>query len=499
MFKHLGTTVFSIFLLTFFISCQKDIDSSAGLSGGSAVFNLDGAPSGCASATVSGVFAVGNPLSASNTVTIAVDVQAKGTYSFRTNSANGVYFAAAGSFSSTGSQTVVLTGVGTPVATGNFSYATTNKNACSFNVAFVAGSGGGGGGTTAVFTYGGAPGNCTSAVKSGTYMNGIALGAGNTVDISVNVTTIGSYTISTNTASGISFVGVGVFTSTGPNTVRLTGQGTPNTTGAATFTPTGGCSFSVTIAPAPAAGVFTYNCAIPPVVAGIYTAGTALNATNTIIIAVNITTVGSYSVTTGAVNGVTFSGSGVFAATGAQIITLTSTSTPTAAGPFSYTLSGAGGCGFSVTYGTGGGGGGDFLKCTINGTVLNFNDNLAGINTPASPPVPNTLAIQGDITGVPTSLEDITITIQDDTNPITARAYNNRSGTSLNGSLVLYTEPSGAAFWATGFLNPNTLSVVITYIDANYVTGTFSGKIYDMNGVGTNFKTITNGSFRVTF
>jgi hypothetical protein len=499
MFKHLLTTVFSVFLLTFFISCQKDIDSSSGVNGGTATFVLEGAPSGCASATVAGVYATNTTLTAANTVTISVDVQSKGTYSFRTNSANGVYFVASGSFSSTGVQTVVLTGVGKPVNTGNYTYATTNKSACNFNIAFVAGTGGGGGGgTTAVFTYAGAPGNCTGATPAGTYFNTVGLNAGNFIDLNVNVTTAGAYTITTNSANGISFSGAGVFTSTGAQTVRLNGQGTPNAVGTATFTPTGGCSFNVTIAAAPAAGVFTYNCVIPPQVLGTYTAGTALNNTNTIVIAVNVTTAGSYSVTTGAANGVTFSGSGIFASTGANLITLTSTNTPTAAGPFNYTPSGAGGCGFSVTYtGGGGGGGGDFIKFSVNGgPVLTFATDI--IKSYDNSSAPYDVSFSADITSGGDNFE---ITVTDENNPVVIGVdyfNDNLLSPTTKYCEIVYSTGGGFPFGSSLSVS-NDFKVKFTTLNATSAIGTFSGKVYENFGAGPSSKTISNGSFSITF
>jgi len=56
---------------------------------------------------------------------------------------------------------------------------------------------------------------------------------------------------------------------------------------------------------------------------------------------VTVTTLGTWSVTTSpAVNGITFSGTGTFAATGAQTILLTGSGTPTAAGTNTFTVTG---------------------------------------------------------------------------------------------------------------------------------------------------------------
>lgn len=79
----------------------------------------------------------------------------------------------------------------------------------------------------AVYTIG-AGGNCTGAVISGKYLADTALTNANTVAITVNVTKIGPYWITTNTVNGISFSQISTFTTTGPQTVVLTGTGTPS-------------------------------------------------------------------------------------------------------------------------------------------------------------------------------------------------------------------------------------------------------------------------------
>ena len=90
-------------------------------------------------------------------------------------------------------------------------------------------------GGTAVYTLGGSPGNCTTATISGIYKVGTALDASNTITISVNVTTIGTYTISTNSLNGISFTGAGAFITTGEQTITLAGSGTALAAGTFTF------------------------------------------------------------------------------------------------------------------------------------------------------------------------------------------------------------------------------------------------------------------------
>ncbi|TXB62720.1 hypothetical protein [Phaeodactylibacter luteus] len=72
-------------------------------------------------------------------------------------------------------------------------------------------------------------------------------------------------------------------------------------------------------------------------ISGTLTEGVDASGT-TMTIYANVTQAGTYDITAGPVNGVTFSGSGTFAATGCQEITLTATGTPTAAGNYDYSL-----------------------------------------------------------------------------------------------------------------------------------------------------------------
>jgi hypothetical protein len=196
-------------------------------------------------------------------------------------------------------------------------------------------------------------GNCLGAVVSGTYTKDTTLKATNYVDISVQVDTAGTYTISSDTVNGYSFKASGTFSATGTQAVRLAGAGKPLSAGTNIFTVTYNgttCTFSVTVSTGTGgSAVFLVNCT-GAVAAGTYEVGTPLTAANTITLNVNVTTIGTWSISTApAVNGITFSGSGTFATTGAQTIVLTGSGTPTAAGTFNFPVNaGTAPCSFSV-------------------------------------------------------------------------------------------------------------------------------------------------------
>src|SRR5438045_360674 len=97
---------------------------------------------------------------------------------------------------------------------------------CAKEYSFEGGKGG------AVFTFVGAPDECTQSVVSGNFYVDTGLNLNNTVALTVDVTTIGGYNITTNTIDGISFSASGDFSDTGIQKITLTGTGTPDTTGA---------------------------------------------------------------------------------------------------------------------------------------------------------------------------------------------------------------------------------------------------------------------------
>jgi len=333
-----------------FLSCTKayivDFSKGGGSQSGTSAFIIPGAGGACPVATVNGNYVADTAVTAANTVAITVNVTTTGSYLISSGMADGITFSATGQFTTTGAQTIQLTSTGTPTAAGTFTYTPGNEG-CSFSITVLAA------GTIvpAVFTLNGAPNAWATATVNGTYAVGTALAAGNTVAIAANVTTAGTYNITTATVNGITFSGSGTL-AVGAQTITLTGSGTPAATGTNSFTAgTGGCSFPVTATAAAPTAVFTLNgsptACTSPVVSGTYTAGTALGAGNTVAITANVTKAGTYSITTAAVNGITFSASGSLAL-GAQTITLTASGTPVAAGTNSYTA-GAGGCTFPIT------------------------------------------------------------------------------------------------------------------------------------------------------
>ena len=247
-----------------------------------------------------------------------------------------------------------------------------------FTSSFSDNAAGGGGVSSGVL--GDSSGNCKPVSLAGQYAQGIVLNSTNTLQVQVTVAIVGSYSIKTNTVNGVTFSKAGTFTSTGVQTVTLTGNGTPTNSGGQNFTLSYGnslCNFKITFDP-PASGTLGGGggSCTPFAIAGVYTQGIVLDATNTVQIQVNVATLGSYNITTNTIDGVTFSNSGNFTATGVQTIFLNGTGTPINAGLHSFTVTfGTGSCTFTITFLPGTTTSGDYFPLTSNS---NWTYNLVG-------------------------------------------------------------------------------------------------------------------------
>lgn len=350
------------------LGCQKEesFELPSTPAGGSL---QDDASGDCLPKTVNGVYAVGQALvPTTNTMTVGVNVTKTGTYTIYTDTVNGYFFRTTGTFTALGTTNVTLRGNGTPIALGTNNFVVTfDTTVCDVQVTVT---------SPAVFTLAGAPNACTTPVIAGSYGKDIPLTAANTVTLNVNVTTAGNYNITTTAVNGMTFSGSGTV-AVGAQTIVLTGSGTPTTAGANTIPVTVGastCSFSITVE---APGVATLGGAggacLPITVNGTYTAGTPLDATNTVTVQVNVTTAGAFTITTNTVGGMSFSFNGTLAL-GTQTVNLLGTGTPAGTGAQNFTVTlGAGTCTFTIPLagpgvGTLGGAGGTCTPSQVNGT-----------------------------------------------------------------------------------------------------------------------------------
>jgi|GEM_PF-476239 len=496
------TTGVNTFTISYGLTtCSFDI-TVFGSGSGTALYTLGGSPGNCSVSAINGIYDVNQAMTAANTVEMTVNVSGIGTYIITGPVINGIAFNATGSFTNVGVQNIFLRASGTPFAAGTFNYPVTNSvTSCGFSITFINSA-------ATVYTLGGSPGNCTGVILGGTYMAGFPLTGANTARIDVNVTVAGPYSISTGLVNNFKFSSTGTFTATGAQTVTLVGTGTPITATASNFTVSGGgstCNFAVPVNPAPV-GAATFNCAAS-VVNGTYYFGSAVNASNSISLDVNVTSVGTYSISSGAsVNGVTFSKTGTFSATGTQTIVLPASGTPAATGAFNYTINGitgaTGSCPFSITAVAGSPG---FYSCKIDGVYMEFTDRAKGDNDDSGTPY---LYLNG-YTGPPTggTVPQFQIFITNNNNAAVAAGTYNENGFLLpNGYRIEidYTAENpdmSVTIWNTSsnILPPPhpPFTVTITSVTATRVIGTFSGQLTNTLQGSTILKTVTEGVFNL--
>lgn len=368
----------------------------------------------------------------------------------------------------------------------------------------------------AKYTLGSSGNNCTGVELSGTYMSGVAMSSANIIKIQVTVTEKGTYKLTTPAINGVTFEASGTFSNTGSQTISLTASGTPEASGQKTFTISDAnnkCNFDVTFSPAVPPATFTLagtpGACSSPEINGVYAVNTALSASNTVVLKVNVTVAGSYTITTNTINGISFSGSGVFSTTGTNIpITLTGSGTPLAKGISTFNPAISSSCGFDISVADQPPVGEGTFTCKIDGVLTTFNSNASAENT--LDPVTNdlTLMLEGYSDTNPENYFHIFISNNDKT-PIKAGTYDEKHMIPTNPTNLGYRIEADYSFknpdlsttmWNTSssipVINPNPppFTIIITSITNTKVKGTFSGKLTNLPD-NNKFKTITEGIF----
>jgi hypothetical protein len=339
MKKHLIYWLAAIVIIA--IGCQKELsfEGSNSPAQGSLQSDITG---DCLPKTVNGTYVVGAALVPSiNTIGVQLNVTKTGTFTVYTDTINGYFFRATGTFTTLGANNVTLRGNGTPFQGGPTNFVVHfDTTFCDIQVPVV---------SAGVGNLGGAPNACAPIFVHGGYSPGVALTAANNVDIQVDVMTPGAFTITTDTLAGIWFSFSGTLSATGPQTVTLQAQGSiPASTapGPYTFTVklgTGRCTFVVNIA-GPAVGTLGGGPAActPSTVFGTYFVGTPVTvaAGDSVHIEISVTTAGAYNITASTTpsTGFSFSASGIAPVGNNQTITLIGSGTPTTAGPQTFTV-----------------------------------------------------------------------------------------------------------------------------------------------------------------
>lgn len=430
-------------VIVLIIGCQKELsfEGPGTPAKGSLQFDVTG---DCLPKTVNGIYAASAALvPATNTITVQVNVTQTGTYVVTTDTVNGYFFRATGTFTALGMTTVTLRGNGTPFAAGTDNFVVSfDGTICDIAVTVVpAGTG------AAVYTA-----NCAGATVSGTYQVGTNLTASNTIVIPITVATAGTYSI-TASVNGMTFSGSGSLT-TSSTSITLNGVTTTTPLGpAGSYTlVVGSCNIPITVTAGAGAAIYTMNCALATV-SGTYTAGTALTASNTITIPITVATAGTYNISTApAVNGMIFTGSGTLTLASTSITLSGVGSTPLSGGISNITV---GSCTIPITVSSGS----TLAVCSLIGNPGNCT----------APTVSGIYVVGGTLT----SSHTVTVGV----NVITAGTYNVTT-TAAGGGLT---------FSGTGSVTTSSTSITLTATAQATVAG------------NNSFTVSVNGSASCTF
>jgi hypothetical protein len=133
-------TLLFVAISVFFVSCTKEYSvesaTTAGISGGTAVYTISGSDGNCTSPVINGTYSKANAMQPDNTVLLQVNVTTPGTYVIVTNIANGVQFTAGAIFTVKGLQIIKLKANGIPLVPGIFQYNPPVGVGCAFFITF---------------------------------------------------------------------------------------------------------------------------------------------------------------------------------------------------------------------------------------------------------------------------------------------------------------------------------------------------------------------------
>jgi hypothetical protein len=356
-------------------------------------------------------------------------------------------------------------------------------------------------------------GVCLPDSVHGTFYNGYTP-HGDTafVEVQVNVTQTGSYSISSDLQDGFLFADSGFFSSTGLNTVRLKPIGTPIIPTTSTFSisfDSSFCSFTVNIEDSTGKGLEQQTNAqgslwdstgacLPDSIHGTFYDGiTPGSDTAYVEVQVNVTQTGSYSITSDLQNGFQFSDSGTFSSTGLNTIRLKPTGVPVILRTTTFSINfGASTCAFTV----------NVQDSTGRGIVASSNGQwqfaqgtaaYAGIISSATKDNSSGVATFVQVNGSG-SIADTSFVLS-----FTVLAGDIQAGTyTMANSAVSFSSGdllNDFSYAANPFVTGSDMTVIVSFYDAatKEMKGTFSGNA--QSGVSGPIVPITNGSFDVIF
>ncbi|CAN5586438.1 hypothetical protein BH10BAC3_BH10BAC3_23020 [soil metagenome] len=227
-------------------SCQKELSGDpVGNAVGILDTDIDG---GCLPMGIYGPYITNGNFSDLNYIEAPVTITKPGAFVIYTDTINGFYFKANGSFSTTGSYKIKLNATGKPMTAGQFDFSIFfGTTTCRTTVTVRSDTSTNG---PAEFTFAGAPGKCSLAILSGDFIKGKLFDNSSTVTVKINVTRTGTYTLSTTSINGYRFTGYGTINAIGPQTITLIASGTPIHSGKDNFSFNSNipsCSFRVEV------------------------------------------------------------------------------------------------------------------------------------------------------------------------------------------------------------------------------------------------------------
>lgn len=180
---------------------------------------------------------------------------------------------------------------------------------------------------------------CKAIQVNGNYKQGEGLNASNSLTIPVTVTQAGTYDFIASTDNGYYFSATGTFPNSGNYSIVLQAMGTPSKgydLGEAgdqvmisLNNKVSTCTPSIYVEKADVD--YTINCSTATAL-GDYMIGVPLTENNKIVLEVNVTSTGYWSITSNTANGYSFKGSGNFTSVGKQTIELLGTGAPLVSG-----------------------------------------------------------------------------------------------------------------------------------------------------------------------
>jgi len=238
------------------------------------------------------------------------------------------------------------------------------------------------------------------------------------------------------------------------------------------------------------------------IVEGNYNVDSTLNNSNTATISVVVDSIGSYTISTNANNGITFTGSGNFTSTGIQNVILTATGKPLAAGTFTFNP-GTNSCSFPVivisgatNHGTGNNNNdssiaGDYLTCTINGVNLSFNNGVGAVMVSLSG------LASSNITGSAANSNASFVINLNNVGTIITGIYGVSTITNITSMFctVVYIDSAGNNWGVAAKSQTGTFDVQVTSVSGTRIEGTFSGTLYSSAGTGNTSEAVTDGQF----